>query len=43
MNIKTRVNQKTEYKARYYFMRDGKKRDSQTSWVESPEKADYCL
>ena len=43
MNIKTRVNPKTgktEYKARYYFMRDGKKRDSQTSWFESAEKAE---
>lgn len=35
MAYKTRINPKTgktEYKVRYYFMADGKKRDSETGW-----------
>lgn len=43
MAYKTRVNPKTgktEYKVRYYFMRDGKKRDSETAWFTSLEKAE---
>lgn len=42
MAVKTRINKKsgkTEYKVRYYFMREGKKRDSETAWFESEEKA----
>lgn len=43
MAYKTRVNPKTgvtEYKVRYYFMRDGKKRDSETAWFSSLERAE---
>lgn len=43
MAVKTRINPKTgktEYKVRYYFMREGKKRDSETSWFTSLEKAE---
>ena len=43
MAYKTRVNPKTgvtEYKVRYYFMRDNKKRDSETAWFSSLEKAE---
>ena len=43
MAYKTRVNPKTgktEYKVRYYFMSDGKKRDSETAWFTSLEKAE---
>ena len=43
MAYKTRVNPKTgktEYKVRYYFMREGKKRDSETGWFNSLEKAE---
>ena len=43
MAYKTRVNPKTgntEYKVRYYFLRDGKKRDSETSWFASLDLAE---
>ena len=43
MAYKTRINPKTgktEYKVRYYFMADGKKRDSETGWFLSLEKAE---
>ena len=43
MAVRTRVNPKTgntEYKARYYFMADGKKRDSETAWFLSKERAE---
>lgn len=43
MAYKTRVNPrtgKTEYKVRYYFMADGKKRDSETGWFTNLEKAE---
>lgn len=43
MAHKTRVNPKTgktEYKVRYYFMKDGKKRDSETAWFSTLEKAE---
>lgn len=42
MAYKERVNPrtgKTEYKVRYYFIADGKKRDSETAWFESLERA----
>lgn len=42
MAYKERVNPKTgkkEYKYRYYFIADGKKRDSETAWFESLERA----
>lgn len=42
MAYKERVNPKTgkkEYKYRYYFVADGKKRDSETAWFESLERA----
>lgn len=42
MAYRTRRNPrtgKTEYKVRYYFMADGKKRDSETAWFETLEKA----
>lgn len=42
MAYKTRTNPRTgntEYKVRYYFMADGKKRDSETAWFTSLEKA----
>ena len=42
MAYRDRKNPKTgekEYKVRYYFMRDGKKRDSETSWFNSLAKA----
>lgn len=43
MAYKTRINPKTgnvEYKVRYYFMREGKKRDSETAWFTNLEKAE---
>ena len=43
MAVRTRINPKTgvtEYKVRYYFMRDGKKRDSDTAWFTSLERAE---
>lgn len=43
MAHKTRVNPrtgKTEYKVRYYFISEGKKRDSETAWFTSLEKAE---
>ena len=43
MAHKTRINPKTgktEYKVRYYFMREGKKRDSETAWFTSLERAE---
>lgn len=43
MAHKERINPKTgkkEYKARYYFMREGKKRDSETAWFDTLEKAE---
>lgn len=43
MAIKERINPKTkkkEYKVRYYFMADGKKRDSETGWFSTKEKAE---
>lgn len=43
MAHKERINPKTgkkEYKVRYYFMREGKKRDSETAWFNSLEKAE---
>ena len=41
MAVSTRVNKngKTEYKARYYFFKDGKKRDSETGWFSSEKEA----
>ena len=42
MAYKERINPKTgkkEYKYRYYFVADGKKRDSETAWFGSLEKA----
>ena len=42
MAVKTRINPKTgktEYKVRYYFMKEGKKRDSETAWFLSEERA----
>lgn len=41
--MKERINPKTgkkEYKARYYFMKEGKKRDSETAWFPTAEKAE---
>lgn len=43
MASKERINPKTgkkEYKVRYYFMREGKKRDSETGWFDTLEKAE---
>ena len=43
MAHKERINPKTgkkEYKVRYYFMKEGKKRDSETAWFTSLEKAE---
>lgn len=43
MAYKTRINPKTnkkEYKVRYYFTAEGKKRDSETGWFTSLEKAE---
>ncbi len=43
MASKERINPKTgkkEYKVRYYFMREGKKRDSETAWFDTLEKAE---
>ena len=43
MAYKERINSKTgkkEYKVRYYFMREGKKRDSETAWFDTLEKAE---
>ena len=43
MAYKERINPKTgkkEYKVRYYFMKEGKKRDSETAWFTSLEKAE---
>ena len=43
MAHKERVNPKTgkkEYKVRYYFIREGKKRDSETAWFDTLEKAE---
>lgn len=42
MAYRERINPKNgnkEYKVRYYFMADGKKRDSETAWFDSLEKA----
>lgn len=42
MAHKERINPRTgkkEYKYRYYFIADGKKRDSETAWFDSLEKA----
>lgn len=41
MAVSTRTNKdgKIEYKARYYFFRDGKKRDSETGWFSSEKEA----
>ena len=43
MAYKERINPKTgrkEYKVRYYFKADGKKKDSETAWFESLEHAE---
>jgi len=43
MAYKERINPKTgkkEYKVRYYFMREGKKRDSETAWFDTLDKAE---
>ena len=43
MAYKERINPKNgkkEYKYRYYFIRDGKKRDSETAWFDTKEKAE---
>ena len=43
MAHKERINPRTgekEYKVRYYFMKEGKKRDSETSWFNSLAKAE---
>lgn len=43
MAYKERINPRTgkkEYKVRYYFVADGKKRDSETAWFTSLEKAE---
>lgn len=43
MAIKTRINPKTgkkEYKVRYYFFAEGKKKDSETGWFTSQSKAE---
>ena len=43
MAHKERINPRTgekEYKVRYYFMKDGKKRDSETSWFTTLGKAE---
>ena len=42
MGYRERINPKTgkkQYKYRYYFITDGKKRDSETSWFATREKA----
>ena len=42
MAFKERINPKTkkkEYKYRYYFYKDGKKRDSDTGWFSSKREA----
>lgn len=42
MGFRERINPKTgkkEYKYRYYYIRDEKKRDSETAWFNSKEKA----
>lgn len=43
MRIKERTNPKThkqEYKARYYYVSDGKKHDSETGWFPTPQQAE---
>lgn len=43
MAIKERINPKTgkkQYKVRYYFIADGKKKDSETGWFSTKEKAE---
>lgn len=43
MAYRKRINPRTnkeEYKVRYYFVRDGKKRDSETGWFNSLEQAE---
>ena len=43
MAYRERINPRTgkkEYKVRYYFMKQGKKRDSETAWFSSLDKAE---
>lgn len=43
MAVKERINPKTgkkEYKVRYYFMKEGKKRDSETGWFNTQAQAE---
>ena len=43
MAIKERINPKTgnkEYKCRYYYYKDGKKRDSETGWFNTKREAE---
>lgn len=43
MAVKERINPKTgkkEYKVRYYFMKEGKKRDSETGWFNTQGQAE---